>query len=76
MRRFLNAAAADASLDPKALGLGRISLADILARIAQAYGLGSGEHLCRLEPLVCNRNAVGAWDQCFGSGVVCDRQIR
>jgi hypothetical protein len=45
LRRFLDAAAADASLDPKALGLGRISLADILARVEQAYGLGSGEHL-------------------------------
>lgn len=42
MRRFLNAAAADASLDPKALGLGRATLADLLDRVAQAYGL-SGE---------------------------------
>jgi hypothetical protein len=43
MRRFLQTAAADASLDPKVLGLGRISLAEVLARIAQAYGLGDGE---------------------------------
>lgn len=39
MRRFLDAAAADTSLDPKALGLGRTSLAEILGRVAQAYGL-------------------------------------
>ena len=45
MRRFLYTAAADASLDPKALGLGRISLADVLARVAQAYGLGGGKIL-------------------------------
>jgi hypothetical protein len=42
MRRFLDAAAADASLDPQTLGLGRASLADLLNRVAQAYGLGSG----------------------------------
>lgn len=42
MRSFLHAAAADPSLDPKALGLGRISLTEVLARIAQAYGLGDG----------------------------------
>ena len=39
MRRFLHTAAADNTLDPKALGLGRISLADVLDRIAKAYGL-------------------------------------
>lgn len=39
MRRFLDAAAADASLDPKALGIGRATLADLLGRVAQAYGL-------------------------------------
>ncbi|CAN5222991.1 hypothetical protein BH11PSE9_BH11PSE9_38710 [soil metagenome] len=39
MRRFVEAAAADDSLDPKALGLGRTPLADVLGRIAQAYGL-------------------------------------
>lgn len=39
MRSFLDAAAADASLDPKALGLGRATLADLLNRVAQAYGL-------------------------------------
>jgi len=42
MRRFLDAAVADASLDPKALGLGRATLADVLGRVAQAYGLGNG----------------------------------
>lgn len=42
MRRFLDAAAADASLDPKALGLGRGTLADVLGRVAQAYGLSHG----------------------------------
>lgn len=42
MRRFLDAAAADASLDPKALGLGRATLADLLSRIAQAYRLSDG----------------------------------
>ena len=39
MKRFLDAAAADDSLDPKALGLGRTTLTDFLGRIAQAYGL-------------------------------------
>lgn len=39
MRRFLEAAAGDATLDPKALGLGRISLGEVLARVARAYGL-------------------------------------
>ncbi|MET0963063.1 MAG: hypothetical protein ABWY05_09640 [Noviherbaspirillum sp.] len=39
MRRFLTAAAVDTSLDPKALGLGRATLADLLSRIAQAYAL-------------------------------------
>lgn len=39
MRRFLDVAAADASLDPKALGLGRATLVDLLGRVAQAYGL-------------------------------------
>jgi hypothetical protein len=42
MRRFLDAAAVDASLDPKALGLGRATLADLLGRVAQAYGLSDG----------------------------------
>ena len=40
MRKFLELAKADASLDPKALGLGRASVAEVLARIAQAYELG------------------------------------
>jgi hypothetical protein len=43
LRRFLQTAAADASLDPKALGFGRISLADVLGRVAYAYGLGDTE---------------------------------
>lgn len=42
MRRFLEAAASDATLDPKAAGLGRTSLVEVLARVAQAYGLGRG----------------------------------
>jgi hypothetical protein len=40
MRQFLKAAGADASLNPKALGLGTVSLADVLARVNEAYGLG------------------------------------
>lgn len=40
LRRFLALAAEDASLDPKALGLGSVSLAVVLARITLAYGLG------------------------------------
>ena len=43
MRRFLDAAVADDSIDPKALGLGRAPLADFLGRIAQAYELQDGE---------------------------------
>lgn len=40
MDRFLHAVRSDASLDPRSLGLGRTSLAQALARVAQAYGLG------------------------------------
>ena len=43
MRRFLEAAIRDDSIDPKALGLGAASLADFLDRIAQAYGLTDAE---------------------------------
>lgn len=39
MRKFLEAAASDGALDPKAVGLGRMSLAEALARVARAYGL-------------------------------------
>ena len=39
MKRFLDAAAADLTLDPKILGLGTTPLADVLGRIARAYGL-------------------------------------
>lgn len=42
MHRFLEAAASDGTLDPKAVGLGRMSLAEVLARVAQAYGLDGG----------------------------------
>lgn len=41
LSRFSDAAAADTSLDPKALGLGNTPLTDLLARLAQAYGLTS-----------------------------------
>lgn len=37
MRRFLVAVAADASIDPKALQLGNVTAAELIARIAQAY---------------------------------------
>lgn len=47
MRRFLKAAP-DAALDPKALGLGRTSVAEVLARIARAYGLD--DHASGKEP--------------------------
>lgn len=40
LRRFLVLAAEDATLDPKALGLGSVGLAVVLARVALAYGLG------------------------------------
>jgi hypothetical protein len=39
MSRFLVAVAADTSVDPKALQLGHVSVAEVVARIAQAYGL-------------------------------------
>jgi hypothetical protein len=39
MKRFVDAANTDSSLDPKALGLGNATVADILDRIALAYGL-------------------------------------
>lgn len=43
MRTFLRAAASDGTLDPNPLGLGRTGLAEVLARVAQAYGLNGGE---------------------------------
>lgn len=39
MLRFLQANASDSSLDPKALGMGRIGLAEVFDRLARAYGL-------------------------------------
>ncbi|ART52417.1 hypothetical protein CBP34_13190 [Acidovorax carolinensis] len=43
MRRFLEAATMDTTLDPKTLGLGNRSVAEILGRLAQAYELNNGE---------------------------------
>ena len=37
MTRFLVAVAADPSIDPKALQLGNVAVAELVARIAQAY---------------------------------------
>ena len=37
MTRFLVAVAAETSIDPKALQLGNVSVAELVARIAQAY---------------------------------------
>jgi hypothetical protein len=39
MKRFLAAVAADGTIDPKALNLGNVTVADLVARIAQAYML-------------------------------------
>jgi hypothetical protein len=39
MSRFLTAVASDTSIDPKALRLGNVSVADLVTRIAQAYEL-------------------------------------
>jgi len=39
MTRFLAAVAADTSIDPKALQLGKVAVAELVARIAQAYEL-------------------------------------
>jgi len=39
LARFLAAVAADTSVDPQTLGLGKISVAELVARIARAYGL-------------------------------------
>jgi hypothetical protein len=38
MTRFLAAVAADYSIDPKALQLGTVTVAELVARIARAYG--------------------------------------
>ncbi len=40
LRRFLDGISADGSIDPKSLGFSR-SLADVVERVAQAYGLSS-----------------------------------
>ncbi len=37
MARFIDAVAADQSIDPKALQLGNVTVADLVARMAQAY---------------------------------------
>lgn len=39
LARFLAAAAADASIDPTALQLGAVTVAELVGRIAQAYGI-------------------------------------
>ena len=39
LSRFLEALRADASIDPKTLKLGDVTVADLAARIARAYGL-------------------------------------
>jgi hypothetical protein len=39
MTRFLTALASDASVDPKSLQLGNVSVADLVERIALAYEL-------------------------------------
>ncbi|MDM0086550.1 MULTISPECIES: hypothetical protein [unclassified Variovorax] len=39
MKRFLVAVAADASIDLKTLQLGKLAMADVLTRLAQAYGI-------------------------------------
>lgn len=39
MRRFVDTAAADTTLDPKALGLGDVTLDELLARLVRTYGL-------------------------------------
>ena len=39
MARFLTAMASDNSIDPKALQLGNVTVAELVARIAQAYQL-------------------------------------
>jgi hypothetical protein len=39
MTRFLVAVAADTSIDPKTLQFGKVAVAELVARIAQAYEL-------------------------------------
>jgi len=39
MTRFLVAVAADTSIDPRALQLGNVAVAELVARIAEAYGI-------------------------------------
>lgn len=41
LARFLAEVAADTSIDPQALQLGKVSVAELVARIAQAYGLAA-----------------------------------
>lgn len=44
MTRFLVAVAADRSIDPKALQLGNVAVAELVARIAQAYEIELPQH--------------------------------
>jgi hypothetical protein len=39
MTQFLTVVASDTSIDPKALQLGNVTVAELVARIAQAYEL-------------------------------------
>jgi hypothetical protein len=39
MKRFVGAASIDATLDPRALGLGNVTLAEVLGRLVQTYNL-------------------------------------
>lgn len=44
MARFLAAVAADTSIDPKALQLGGATVAELVRRIGQAYGIEPPAH--------------------------------
>ena len=43
MRRFVNVASTDTTLAPKVLGLGNITLAELLGRLVQTYELDMGK---------------------------------
>jgi hypothetical protein len=51
LARFLAAVLAETSIDPQALQLGKVSVAELVARIAQAYELAA--------PVPVNKRAAG-----------------
>ena len=75
MARFLAAAVTDTTIDPKALQLGGVTVAELVGRIAQAYGIEMTAYLaagtCRPLSIgsMAGRNPWRRWMPPFGPGL-------